>query len=116
MGSELFGHKKGAFTNNAKEMQKEGFELANGSTLFLDAIGDISAPLQVKLLRALQEQEFEMADSSKTIKVDVRVVVATSRNLEEIVERGNHKRSKGVRRHTIESCQETGYYGKADRI
>jgi Nif-specific regulatory protein len=88
--SELFGHEKGAFTD-AKEMRKGRFELADGGTLFLDEIGDISASLQVKLLRVLQEQEFERVGGSKTIKVDVRVAAATNRNLEEMVEKGEFR-------------------------
>ncbi len=88
--SELFGHEKGAFTD-AKEMRKGRFELADGGTLFLDEIGDISPSLQVKLLRVLQEQEFERVGGSKTIKVDVRVAAATNRNLEEMVEKGEFR-------------------------
>jgi Nif-specific regulatory protein len=88
--SELFGHEKGAFTD-AKDMRKGRFELADSGTLFLDEIGDVSASLQVKLLRVLQEQEFERVGGSKTIKVDVRVVAATNRNLEEMVEKGEFR-------------------------
>ncbi len=88
--SELFGHEKGAFTD-AKDMRKGRFELADSGTLFLDEIGDISASLQVKLLRVLQEQEFERVGGSKTIKVDVRVVAATNRNLEDMVEKGEFR-------------------------
>ena len=83
--SELFGHEKGAFTD-AKEMRKGRFELADGGTLFLDEIGDISPTLQVKLLRILQEQEFERVGGVKTIKTNVRLVAATNRNLEEMVQ------------------------------
>ena len=85
--SELFGHEKGAFTD-AKEARKGRFELADGGTLFLDEIGDISASAQVKLLRVLQEREFERVGGSKTIKVNVRLVAATNRNLEEMVKNG----------------------------
>jgi Nif-specific regulatory protein len=88
--SELFGHEKGAFTD-AKEMRKGRFELADNGTLFLDEIGDISPALQVKLLRVLQEQEFERVGGSKTIKTDVRVIAATNRNLEEMVEMGEFR-------------------------
>jgi formate hydrogenlyase transcriptional activator len=82
--SELFGHEKGAFTGAL--MQKRGrFELADGGTLFLDEIGDISLELQPKLLRALQEHEFERLGSTKTIHVDVRLIAATHRNLEDMI-------------------------------
>ncbi len=78
--SELFGHEKGAFTGAL--MQKKGrFELADGGSLFLDEIGDISPELQPKLLRAVQEQEFERLGSARTIKVDVRIIAATHRDL-----------------------------------
>ncbi|CAA7625398.1 nif-specific transcriptional activator NifA [Magnetospirillum sp. UT-4] len=82
--SELFGHEKGSFTGASAE-RKGRFELANGGTLFLDEIGEISAPFQAKLLRVLQEGEFERVGGSKTIKVDIRLVAATNRNLEEAV-------------------------------
>jgi formate hydrogenlyase transcriptional activator len=79
--SELFGHEKGAFTGAL--MQKQGrFEIADHGTLFLDEIGDISLELQPKLLRALQEREFERLGSTKTIRVDVRLIAATHRNLQ----------------------------------
>jgi formate hydrogenlyase transcriptional activator len=82
--SELFGHEKGAFTGAL--MQKRGrFELADHGSLFLDEIGDISLELQPKLLRALQEQEFERLGSTKTIKVDVRLIAATHRDLESMI-------------------------------
>ncbi|MBI1925501.1 sigma-54-dependent Fis family transcriptional regulator, partial [Candidatus Poribacteria bacterium] len=78
--SELFGHEKGAFTHAVQ--QKPGrFELANGGTLFLDEIGDIPLSTQVKLLRVLQEQEFERVGGTKTIRVDVRLITATNHNL-----------------------------------
>jgi PAS domain S-box-containing protein len=80
--SELFGHEKGAFTG-AIQKQIGRFELANGGTLFLDEIGEIPIELQSKLLRVLQEGEFERIGSPKTIKVDVRIIAATNRNLEE---------------------------------
>lgn len=88
--SELFGHEKGAFTD-AKETRKGRFELADGGTLFLDEIGDISASAQVKLLRVLQEREFERVGGSKTIKVNVRLVAATNRNLEQMVKDGEFR-------------------------
>ena len=88
--SELFGHEKGAFTGAMAE-RKGRFELANGGTLFLDEIGEISASFQAKLLRVLQEGEFERVGGSKTIKVDVRLVAATNRNLEEAVAKGEFR-------------------------
>ncbi len=88
--SELFGHEKGAFTD-AKETRKGRFELAHKGTLFLDEIGDISASAQVKLLRVLQEREFERVGGSKTIKVNVRLVAATNRNLEQMVKDGEFR-------------------------
>src|ERR1035437_3864646 len=82
--SELFGHEKGAFTGAL--IQKRGrFELADHGTLFLDEIGDITMDLQPKLLRALQEQEFERLGSTKTIKVDIRLIAATHRDLEGMI-------------------------------
>jgi formate hydrogenlyase transcriptional activator len=82
--SELFGHEKGAFTGAL--MQKRGrFELADRGTLFLDEIGDISLELQPKLLRALQEQEFERLGSTKTVQVDVRLIAATHRDLQTMI-------------------------------
>ncbi|XIA67571.1 nif-specific transcriptional activator NifA [Bradyrhizobium sp. TZ2] len=84
--SELFGHEKGAFTG-AFSSRKGRFELADKGTLFLDEIGEISASFQAKLLRVLQEQEFERVGSNQTIKVDVRVIAATNKNLEEAVAR-----------------------------
>ncbi|WP_407185209.1 nif-specific transcriptional activator NifA [Bradyrhizobium centrosematis] len=88
--SELFGHEKGAFTG-AVTSRKGRFELADKGTLFLDEIGEISAPFQAKLLRVLQEQEFERVGSNHTIKVDVRVIAATNKNLEESVARSEFR-------------------------
>lgn len=88
--SELFGHEKGAFTGAAKE-KKGRFELADGGTIFLDEIGEINAQTQIKLLRVLQEKEFERVGGEKTIKVDVRVICATNRNLEDEVKKGNFR-------------------------
>jgi Nif-specific regulatory protein len=88
--SELFGHEKGAFTG-AVSQRAGRFELADGGTLFLDEIGEISASFQAKLLRVLQEGEFERVGGAKTLKVDVRIVCATNRNLEEAVARGDFR-------------------------
>jgi len=82
--SELFGHEKGAFTG-AQADRKGRFELANGGTLFLDEIGDISPAFQAKLLRVLQEHEFERVGGNRTIRVDVRLITATNRDLEKAV-------------------------------
>ncbi|MGD0283447.1 MAG: nif-specific transcriptional activator NifA [Dissulfurispiraceae bacterium] len=88
--SELFGHEKGAFTG-AMASRKGRFELANGGTIFLDEIGDLPLALQPKILRALQEKEFERVGGEKTIKVDIRLIAATSRNLEELVSSGRFR-------------------------
>jgi two-component system NtrC family response regulator len=88
--SELFGHEKGAFTG-ALSMKKGRFELADGGTLFLDEVTDMPPPLQVKLLRVLQEMEFERVGGTKTIKVDVRVLSASNRNIKEVVAEGNFR-------------------------
>ncbi|QSR85205.1 nif-specific transcriptional activator NifA [Methylacidimicrobium sp. B4] len=88
--SELFGHEKGAFTGALHE-RKGRFELAHGGTLFLDEIGDISPAVQVKLLRVLQEREFERLGGSRTIHIDVRLITATNRNLEEAVLKGEFR-------------------------
>ena len=85
--SELFGHEKGAFTG-AVALKKGRFELADEGTLFLDEVGDMPPPLQVKLLRVLQEMEFERVGGAKTIKVDVRVLSASNRNLKQDVASG----------------------------
>ncbi|MFP4114783.1 MAG: nif-specific transcriptional activator NifA [Spirochaetota bacterium] len=82
--SELFGHEKGAFTG-AINSRKGRFEIANGGTIFLDEIGDLSPATQVKLLRVLQEREFERVGGNETIRVNVRVITATNRNLEELM-------------------------------
>ena len=88
--SELFGHEKGAFTG-ATGRQVGRFELADGGTIFLDEVGDLPLKLQAKLLRVLQEGEFERLGSGKTIKVDVRVIAATNRNLVEGMQRGSFR-------------------------
>jgi transcriptional regulator with GAF, ATPase, and Fis domain len=83
--SELFGHEKGAFTG-AVAQRMGRFELANGGTIFLDEVGEIPLELQVKLLRVLQEQEFERLGSSRTVRVDVRLVAASNRDLAQMIE------------------------------
>ena len=88
--SELFGHEKGAFTG-AIQMRKGRFEMADGGTLFLDEVGELTLSAQVKLLRVLQEREFERVGGTKTVKVDVRVITATSRQLEQLVESGRFR-------------------------
>ena len=88
--SELFGHVKGAFTG-ATENKKGKFDQANGSTLFLDEIGDMSLKSQAKVLRILQEQRFERVGGARTIEVDVRVLAATNKNLEEEINKGNFR-------------------------
>ena len=88
--SELFGHEKGAFTG-AEKAQEGKFELADGSTLFLDEIGDMSLKTQAKILRILQEQAFEHVGGRKTIKVDVRVIAATNKDLAREIEAGNFR-------------------------
>jgi Nif-specific regulatory protein len=88
--SELFGHERGAFTG-ASRTRMGRFELANGGTIFLDEVGDMSPALQVKLLRVLQEQNFERVGGTKSIRVDVRIIAATNRNLEEAIGRGEFR-------------------------
>jgi len=89
--SELFGHEKGAFTGASQKTKLGKFELANGGTILLDEIGELSMDLQVKLLRVLQEKKFYRLGGEKEIAVDVRVIAATNRNLEEEVEKGNFR-------------------------
>ena len=88
--SELFGHEKGAFTG-AFSARKGRFELAEGGTLFLDEIGDMPMPMQVKLLRVLQERTFERVGGNKSLQADVRIVAATHRNLEEMIIAGSFR-------------------------
>jgi two-component system response regulator HydG len=88
--SELFGHERGAFTGAAS--RKEGrFHLAHQGTMFLDEIGELSFPIQAKILRVLQSREFEPLGSSRTVKVDVRIIVATNRDLEAMVREGRFR-------------------------
>ncbi|MCI5195201.1 MAG: sigma-54-dependent Fis family transcriptional regulator [Candidatus Electrothrix sp. AW5] len=88
--SELFGYEKGAFTG-ADKAKKGKFDQANGSTLFLDEIGDMSLKSQAKVLRILQERKFERVGGAKTIEVDVRILAATNKNLEQEIEQGNFR-------------------------
>lgn len=88
--SELFGHEKGAFTG-AHELKRGKMELAQGGTVFLDEVGDISPELQTKLLRFLQEREFERVGGTQTISVDVRIIAATNRDLEGVVKEGRFR-------------------------
>ncbi|MDQ6994975.1 MAG: sigma-54 dependent transcriptional regulator [Mariprofundaceae bacterium] len=98
--SELFGHVKGAFTG-AIRARPGRFDVANGGTIFLDEIGDMSAKLQVKLLRVLQERCFEPVGSQQSVHVDVRVIAATHRNLEQEIERGNFRQDLFYRLNVI---------------
>jgi DNA-binding NtrC family response regulator len=88
--SELFGHERGAFTG-AVAARKGRFELADGGTIFLDEVGEISPSIQVKLLRVLQEREFERVGGTKSISVDVRIIAATNRDLKEDVAAGRYR-------------------------
>lgn len=88
--SELFGHEKGSFTG-ADKQTKGRFEIANGGTIFLDEIGDISASTQIKILRVLQEQQFERVGGSEPINVDVRIIAATNQNLEKKIKDGTFR-------------------------
>ena len=88
--SELFGHERGAFTGAIRQRLGR-FEQAQGGTLFLDEIGDFSPGIQVKLLRALQEREFQRVGGDQTIKVDVRIITATNRNLESLMDTGQFR-------------------------
>ncbi len=100
MESELFGHEKGSFTGAIK--RKLGrFELADGGTLFLDEIGDISAVIQLKLLRVLQEREFERVGGQQTIGVDVRVICATNKDIKDEVQKGHFREDLFYRLHII---------------
>ena len=88
--SEFFGYEKGAFTG--AEKRKPGrFEIANGGTIFLDEIGDLSLQAQIKLLRVLQEKQFERVGGNQTIDVDIRIIAATNANLEELIEQGSFR-------------------------
>ena len=99
--SEVFGHVKGAFTD-ARESRMGRFEEADGGTLFLDEIGDLALESQVKLLRVIQDGQFEKLGSSKTIKTNVRVIAATNKNLEEAIKEGHFREDLYYRLNTIE--------------
>ena len=99
--SELFGHVKGSFTGAIKD-RKGRFEMANGGTLFLDEIGDMPMETQVKLLRVLQEGEFERVGGSETIKVDVRIIAATNRNLLKASKEGHFREDLYYRLNVIQ--------------
>ncbi len=88
--SELFGHEKGAFSGAVRQ-HRGRFELADGGTLFLDEIGDVSPAMQVKLLRVLQEKEFERVGGERTIRVNVRIIAATNRNLKQLIAKGEFR-------------------------
>lgn len=88
--SELFGHEKGSFTG-AEKQHKGRFEIADGGTIFLDEIGDLPMHLQIKLLRVLQEEQFERVGGSTTINVDVRIIAATNKNIEELIREGKFR-------------------------
>jgi transcriptional regulator with GAF, ATPase, and Fis domain len=90
MESELFGHEKGAFTG-AMNTRRGRFELADKGTLFLDEIGDLTLPLQVKLLRVLAENEIDRVGGNQSIKIDVRIIAATHKNLEKLIEEGGFR-------------------------
>lgn len=101
--SELFGHEKGAFTG--AQMQRLGiFERANQGTLLLDEIGEMPFNLQVKLLRVLQEQEFERLGGSRTIKTDIRIIAATNRDLSSMIEQGEFRRDLYYRLNVMHLC------------
>ena len=101
--SELFGHEKGSFTG-ADKMRKGRFEIAEGGTIFLDEIGDIPPSMQVKLLRVLQEREFERVGGTEKIPVDVRIISATNRNLEQKIKEGTFREDLFYRLNIVTIC------------
>ena len=100
IASELFGHEKGAFTG-ATQQRLGRFELANGGTLFLDEVGDLPAETQIALLRVLQEHEFERVGGSRQIRVDVRVIAATNRDLQAAISAGSFRSDLFYRLHVF---------------
>jgi len=102
MESELFGYNEGAFTGAAKGGKPGKFELADGGTIFLDEIGDMQLSVQAKLLRVLQEYEFERVGGTKTINVDVRVIAATNQDLKQLVSQGTFRRDLYYRLNVVE--------------
>jgi DNA-binding NtrC family response regulator len=98
--SEFFGYRRGAFTGATSDKPGK-FEMANGGTIFLDEIGDMSADLQVKVLRVLEEGEFERVGGNETIKVDARIIAATHRDLEEEVQKGGFREDLFYRLYVI---------------
>lgn len=100
--SELFGYEKGAFTNALATGKPGKFELANGGTIFLDEIGDMPMEMQAKILRVLQEREFERIGGSKPVKVDVRVIAATNKDLKKMVEEGTFREDLYFRLNVVE--------------
>ena len=101
--SELFGHEKGAFTG-AVSSRPGRFELADGGTLFLDEIGDMPLNMQVKLLRVIQEKCFERVGGTKTIDCDVRIIAATHKNLEEMIDEGKFREDLYYRLNVFPDC------------
>lgn len=98
--SELFGHEKGSFTG-AVERRRGHFERANGGTIFLDEVGELPLKAQVRLLRVLQEKEFEPVGADRSLKVDIRIIAATHRDLELMIDRGNFRRDLYFRLHVF---------------
>ena len=99
----MFGYEKGAFTG-ASQLKRGKIEIANGGTVFLDEVGDISEELQAKLLRFLQEREFERVGGTQLIRVDVRIIAATNRNLDAAVKEGRFREDLFYRINVVLSC------------